>query len=31
MKTRIIAVVGFVVGFGGLIANMGQAQSTGVS
>ena len=29
MKTRMIAVVGFVVGFGGLIADMGQAQSTG--
>src|SRR5437016_8762145 len=29
MKTRMIAVVGFVVGFGGLIANTGQAQSPG--
>src|SRR5882724_11314840 len=29
MKTRMIAVVGFVVGFGGLIANTGQTQSPG--
>src|SRR5438552_12269501 len=28
MKTLMIAVVGFVVGFGGLIANTGQTQST---
>ena len=29
MKTRMIAVIGFVVGVGNLIANMGQGQSTG--
>jgi hypothetical protein len=29
MKTRMIAVVGLVFGFGGLIANTGQTQSTG--
>ena len=29
MKTRMIAVVGLVVGFGGLIANTGQTQSPG--
>jgi hypothetical protein len=28
MKTRMIVVFGFVVGFGGLIANTGQRQST---